>query len=242
MTADMEKIFFNWILKNPEHFKHVLGFFFENEDIKFVYNCVRNEFMSSTDKIAPSKSEILILVNLMDKTNKISTDFVKALLKIDFDKHRDEFVIPRFNAWVYYNSAISGLMDSYEDIKGIDKTNIDQVEEAISKIRKNIDTTINIQLTKGNLGLDFDDVESHDQDAEHNKIPSGFKTFDSITEGGFDRKTFNVFMGAPGSGKCTSFNTKIQVRNKITGEIKTVTIGNFYNETSKKYSDKNINK
>lgn len=197
----MEKIFFNWILKNPEHFRHVQGYFFENEDIKFIYNCIRNEFMSSTDKMVPAKAEIMNLVMLMDKTARIGIDFIKALLKINFEDYRDEFVVPRFNAWVYYHSAISGLMDSYEDIKGIDKTDIGQVEEAIAKIRKNIDTTINIQLTKGNLGLDFDDVESHDQDAEHNKIPSGFKCFDSITDGGFDRKTFNVFMGAPGSGK-----------------------------------------
>jgi len=201
MTTNLEKIFFNWILKYPEYFKNVYGYYFENEDIKFVYDCIKNEYLSSTDKIVPKQKEIISLVKLYDKENKITTDLIKALLKIDFDEYRDEYVAPRFKSWVYYNSTISGLMDSYEDIKGLDKTDFNKVQEAISKVRENIDNAINIQLDKGSLGLDFDDPESHDQELEVNKITSGFKCFDAITEGGFDRKTFNVFMGSPGSGK-----------------------------------------
>ncbi len=201
MTTETEKIFFNWILKNPEHFKNIKGFFFENEDIKFVYDCIRNEYLSSIDKIVPKQKEIINLIKLYDKTDRIPVDFIKALLKIDFSDYRDEFIVPRFKAWALSNSALSGLIDSYEDIKGLDKTNIAQVEEAISKIRGNIDDSLNIQLDKGSIGLDFDDPESHDQELEINKITSGFTCFDTITEGGFDRKTFNVFMGSPGSGK-----------------------------------------
>lgn len=201
MTANIEKIFFNWILKNPEHFKNVQGFFFENEDIKFIYNCVRNEYIVSADKIVSGNKEIIRLVELYDKENKITQDFVKALLKIDFTEYRDEFIVPRFKAWVLSHSAIAGLVNSIENIQNLDKTDFTKVQEAVNKVRTNIDDAINIQLDKGSIGLDFDDPDSHDQELEVNKITTGFVCQDTILEGGWDRKTLNVFMGSPGSGK-----------------------------------------
>jgi len=201
MTSNIEKIFMNWILKNPEHFKNVQGYFFENEDIKFVYNCIRNEYMSSTDKIVSSKKEIFNLVKLYDKTDKIQLDFIKALLKIDWEEYREEFVLPRFKAWILSNSLVNGLVDSIEEVKGLDKCDLNKVQEVVSKVRVKIDDAINIQLDKGSIGLDFDDPDSHDQELEVNKITTGYKCMDAITEGGWDRKTFNVFMGGPGSGK-----------------------------------------
>lgn len=201
MTSNLEKIFMNWVLKNPEHFKNVRGFFFENEDIKFVYDCIRNEYLSSKDKVVPGKKEIYNLVKLYDKEDKIPLDFIKALLKMDFDEFRPEFIEPRFKAWVLSNSTISGLVDSIEDIKGLDKTDYAKVQEAVSKVRINIDNAINIQLEKGSIGLDFDDPESHDQNLEVNKITTGYGCLDKITDGGWDRKTLNVLMGGPASGK-----------------------------------------
>ena len=191
----------NWVLRNPEHFKIIHGYFFENEDIKFVYDVIRNEYLSSSDKIVPSKKEIFNLVKLRDKEERVTGDFIKALLKIDFKEYRDEFVIPRFKAWALANSTITGLVDSYETVKNLDKTDLSKVEEAVSDIRMSIDDALNIQLDKGSIGLDFDDPEAHNQDLEVNKIPSGYECFDTITEGGWDRKTFNVLMGGPGSGK-----------------------------------------
>lgn len=201
MTSNLEKIFMNWILLHPEYFKIIHGYFFENEDIRFVYDIIRNEYLSSTDKIVPGNKEIFNLVKIFDKKERITGDFIKALLKIDFKEYRDEFIIPRFKAWALSNSVITGLVDSYENVKGLDKTDISQVEEAISNIRMNIDNALSIQLDKGSIGLDFDDAEAHNQELEVNKITSGYKCFDTITEGGWDRKTFNVLMGGPGSGK-----------------------------------------
>lgn len=201
MTSNIEKLFMNWVLKNPEHFKNVQGYFFENEDIKFVYNCIRNEYLGSTDKIVPGNKEIYNLVKLYDKTDKIQLDFIKALLKIDWEDYREEFVLPRFKAWVLSNSITNGLVDCIEDVKGLDKCDYNKVQEAVSKIRTKIDDAVNIQLDKGSIGLDFDDPEAHDQDLAANKITTGYKTLDAITEGGWDRKTLNVWSGSPGSGK-----------------------------------------
>lgn len=49
----------------------------------------------------------------------------------------------------------------------------------------------------------------------------------------FQNNRFVVDLLCRQSGKCVSANTKIKVRSKITGEIKEVEIGNFYNDLEK---------
>jgi len=242
ITSNLEKIYFNWILLNADFFKTVHGYFFENDDIKFIYDCIRNEFLASDDDTVPSKKEIINLVKIYDENNTIEVAFIKSLLKFDKNDFRDDFIKPRFSAWVKSNYLLNGLLNSYEKIAKIDKTDLSQVEEAINDIKFNIDEATSVQMEKSDIGLDFDDVDAHDQELEVNKITSGFKTFDTITDGGWDRKTLNLFMGAPGSGKCSHYDTKIIVRNKNNGEIKTIKIGDYYNKMAKKYKGKNINK
>lgn len=239
VNSNLEKIFFNWILKNPEFFKLVPGNYFDNTDIKFIYDCIRNEFLASTDKVVPKPKEILNLVKIYDKNESITNDFIKALLKIDWNEFRNEFVEPRFKSWVLSNSSINGLINSFELINNIDKTDYNKVQEIVSSIRTEMDSSINIQLDKGNIGLDFDDPQSHDQEAEVNKITSGYPCFDGITDGGFDRKTLSVLMGGPGSGKCTLGSTIIKIRNKYTGDIMELDMEFFYSITKKKAGQPN---
>ena len=201
MTSNLEKIFFNWILKHPQYIKIIHGFYFENEYIQFIYDCIRNEYLASEDKEVPGNKEIVALTKQYDKTDNIDIPVIKALLKIDWKDYREEFVKPRFEAWVKYNSLTNGLLNSYENLNGIDKTDLTKIDEALGNIRFNIDEALNVSLEKGTLGLDFDDPDSHDQELELNKITSGYQCFDEITDGGFDRKTLTVYMGAPGSGK-----------------------------------------
>ena len=201
VTANLEKIFMNWILKNPEHFKIVQGYYFEHEDIQFIYNCIRNEYLGSNDKEVPGINEIINLVKIKDIEDKISTDLIKTILKVNFDDYREEFIIPRFSAWVLSNSTINGVIQSIEDIKGIDKTDFKSVKIAVDKIKVNIDDATNIALDKGNIGVDFDDPDAHDQEANKNKISWGYQTLNTITDGGFDRKTLTVLMGETGNGK-----------------------------------------
>jgi archaellum biogenesis ATPase FlaH len=202
MTSNLEKIYMNWVFKNPQFFKMVDSHFFENDGIGFVYSVVKNEYELSEIKELPTNKEILNLVQIADKENKIETGFVKSLLKIDFiNDYREQFVVPRFKAWVLSNSSINGLIEAYEEIKLIDKTDLSQVEEKLANIKYILDTSFNVQLDKPSIGLDFDDPDAHNQNTEVNKIPTGYDCVDGMTDGGWDRKTLNILFGAPGSGK-----------------------------------------
>lgn len=201
MNTKTEQLFFHWILSNPDLFKHVYGHYFENTGIRFIYDCIKNEYMSSIDKVIPSNKEIIALVKMYDKKNEIEIDFIKGLLKFDLTQYRSEFVTPRIFSWIKSNALLNGLLNSFESIKSVDKINADEVDTIISNIRTEIDKGLNVKLEKQNIGLDFDDVDAHDQDTEHNKITTGFERLDHILNGGWDRKTLNILMGAPGSGK-----------------------------------------
>lgn len=206
MNSNLEKIYMNWILKNTQFFKIIEPHFFENENIGFVYKVIKNNFELNDNKEIPTQAEIINLVQIADKTGKIELGFIKALLKIDFEKdYTPTFIEPLFKAWVLSNCSINGLVESFEEIKQLDKTNLPQVEETIANIKNILDESFNVQLTKPSLGLDFDDPDSHNQKSEVNKITTGYTTLDTIMGddgvGGWDRKTLNILMGGPGSGK-----------------------------------------
>lgn len=42
-----------------------------------------------------------------------------------------------------------------------------------------------------------------------------------------------VLVGSNGSGKCVNINTIVRIKNKKTGEIKQITIGELYEQASK---------
>lgn len=58
-------------------------------------------------------------------------------------------------------------------------------------------------------------------------------TGNHFTEIDFQKHHTNLLIGANGVGKCVNFDTKIKLRNKKTGEIIEMTIGDFY-ESQKK--------
>ena len=46
-----------------------------------------------------------------------------------------------------------------------------------------------------------------------------------------DKHTTTLIVGKNGSGKCVEYSTMIDIRNKTTGEIKTISIGELYAQT-----------
>jgi hypothetical protein len=49
-TPQLEKVFFNYILKNKKYFDVVKPYFFRNSEIQFVYGVIRN-YMLNASKI-----------------------------------------------------------------------------------------------------------------------------------------------------------------------------------------------
>jgi hypothetical protein len=76
-------------------------------------------------------------------------------------------------------------------------------------------------------GLDFFDTSVHMEDFG-TYIPTGYPFIDLALGGGVQRKALYIWVAPPKVGKCLLHSVNIKIRNKKTGNIETITIGDFY--------------
>lgn len=227
VTVGLEKIFFNWILENPTQFEKVDPYYFSNDDIQFIYTIVRDEFLRDKNHQVPTHQQILQMVKLNDTDDKVTMDIIKMLLKIDMSKYESEWLKPKFSAWKVSNQIKNNLMKSIDYVRAIEDLNYDNVTDVLGKM-KQMFNEIQYLDESDDLGLDFDDVESHIITAVDKKIPSGWPTLDIVLDGGWDHASLSLIMGETSIGKCAAGDTKIKIKNKTTGEIKELSYDEFY--------------
>jgi hypothetical protein len=230
MNVGMEKVFFHHILDNAEQFFKVEPYFFKNEDIQYIYSIVRNEYIVSKKKVVATPQQILAMVKLNDIEKKIADNLVKMLLKGDNTAYEEEWISEKFKAWKISNLTKNNVLKSIELIRGLEEINYDNVVDIASKIQQIHNEVSLIADDDEDLGNDFDDPESHKVTDTTRKMSTGWACMDKILNGGWDQASMNVLMGETNVGKCQHFDTRILIRNKITGIEEEITIGKFFSE------------
>ena len=231
MTISLEKIFFSFIIKNKRYFEIVEPVYFKNMELQFVFNIIRKYILTKKDAEVPSPKQILEMVQLEDKDGVITKEILKVMLTINLDEYDESnFILPKFNAWVLANRLKSGTVDIIDETRNLDtKSDFDSIMDSAQKIRNIVDQMSNVNFADDDdLGSDFDDPEMHVQDSSRFKIRSGFETIDHMLGGGWDISTLNIIMASTNAGKCTFYDTIIQVRNKKSGEVSSEKIGIFF--------------
>ena len=236
MNTNMEKHYFIYILDNPEQFSKVEPFFFKNSDIQFIFSVIREEYLKSESHIVPSIQQIYSMVKLCDQDNKINDKVIKLLLQSDNSDISQEWLAPRFKSWKIQNQLKGDMLKGIDMIRGIEEVNYENVVEIAQKMKGMFGNVLLIDDDDQDLGEDFDDPESHKQMVSKNSIPSGWSCIDSILHGGWSKSTLNVIMGETNVGKCQHFDTQVVIKNKKTGEIKKIKIGEFYEAVKNKKS------
>lgn len=228
VNVGLEKIFFHHILGNPEQFQKVDSYFFKNDDIQFIYDVVKNEYVVSKNKSVPTPQQILALVKLNDVEKKISDNLVKMLLKGDNSGYGDEeWIDKRFKAWKLSNLTKNNVFKSVEYIRGIEEINYDNVTDIVSKIRNMFNESSLIDNDDTDLGEDFDDPESHKLTENTRKMSTGWGNMDKVLSGGWDQASMNVLMGETNIGKCF-FDSIIRIKNKNNDTIEEISIEKFF--------------
>jgi replicative DNA helicase len=237
MTVSLEKIFFSFILKNKRHFYIVEHHFFKNMEIQFVYNVIRKYILSNKEAETPSAKQILEMVQLEDRDGMITKDILKAMLTVNLSEYdEDNFIIPKFNAWILSNRLKSGTVDIIDETRNLEtKSDFDSVMDSALKIRSIVEQMSNVNFADDDdLGSDFDDPEMHVQDSSKFKISSGFETIDHMLGGGWDISTLNIIMAATNMGKCHFVRTKCHIRSKEDGSIRNLEIGTLFSDIRKR--------
>lgn len=239
MTPQLEKVFFNFILKNKRYFDVVKPFFFRNSEIQFVYNIVRT-YMTGVDTEMPTPRQLFDMISLEDRDGVITKEIFKSILKIDLNEYDDKnFIEPKFNAWVLSNKLKTGTVDIIDETRNLDNiSDFDKAIEAAGRIRGIVDEMSSTSFVNDDddLGSDFDDAESHIQDSSQFKVSSGFPTLDHMLGGGWDIQTLNCIMAETNNGKCFFEKTSIRVRNSNTLLERDIDIIKMFSEVSKSHT------
>lgn len=203
-TPQLEKVYFNYILKNKKFFEIVRPFFFRNSEIQFVYGVLRDYMRKSTDAKSPTPRQILDMVNIEDKEGIITKDILKSMLQVDLKEYDEKnFIEPKFNGWILSNRLKNGTVDIIDETRNLDNvTDLEKAIEAASRIKGIVDEMSSTNFVdEDDLGSDFDEPENHVQDSSRFKVKCGFETIDHMLGGGWDICTLNVIMAQTNGGK-----------------------------------------
>lgn len=204
MTPQLEKVFFNYILKNKKYYDIVHPYFFRNSEIQFVYGVVREYILKSTESKVPTPRQILDMVTLEDKESIITKEILKSILQVDLAEYSEkDFILPRFNGWVLSNRLKTGTVDVIDETRNLENiSDFGKAVEAANRIKSIIDEMSSTNFVQDDdLGSDFDDPDNHLQDSSKFKVTSGFDTLDHMLGGGWDISTLNVIMAQTNGGK-----------------------------------------
>ena len=204
MTPQLEKVFFNYILSNKKYFDVVKTFFFRNSEIQYVYGVIRTYMLTNTDTGTPTPRQILDMVALEDKEGVITKEILKSILQVDLKEYDEKnFIEPKFNAWILANRLKTGTIDIIDETRNLDSiSDFEKAVEAAGRIKAIVDEMSSTNFVDDDdMGVDFDDAESHVQDSSKFKVSCGFPTIDHMLGGGWDIGTFNVIMAETNNGK-----------------------------------------
>ena len=204
MTPQLEKVFFNFILKNKKFFDIVKPYFFRNSEIQFVYGVIRNYIVNNNDTQVPSPRQILDMVALEDKEGNITKEILKSILNVDLKEYDEKnFIEPKFNAWILSNRLKTGTVDIIDETRNLDNiSDFEKAVEAANRIKSIVNEMSSTNFIQDDdLGSDFDDAENHVQDSSKFKVKCGFESIDHMLGGGWDISTLNVIMAETNNGK-----------------------------------------
>lgn len=224
VSTHLEKIFYHYLLSRKELIDVVSNRFFETEDIKKIYD-ITKEFVEKYSTI-PTKAQIVELTKVKGVQEELTENKIDSLFDVRLGEYDDDWLQQTAESWIEYKNLDISVLDLITYLKTT-KVSVENVKDVVQNAKNLIAERNNIQFGFDE-GLDFFDPESHLQPTT-DTFSSGFPYVDLVLGGGFYSKALFCFIGEMKIGKCHTYDTKITIRNKKTGEIQEIAVGDFHN-------------
>jgi len=196
-NQDFEKIFFNLSLKKTKYLEAIKTGFYTSEEIDFLSK-LANKFYTKYHE-TPSKEQMKMLVQRTKAKDKVESSMIDMIYDVNLKEFDEDWLTSTAESWIKWRNFDISLIDTVEFIKTTEVTP-DNTEHIISKVKSLINDRNNLTFNS-DLGLDFFDVNAHDQ-KETEKVSSGYNFIDYVLGGGYDKSgNLIVHVGEQNIGK-----------------------------------------
>ena len=195
---DFEKIFFRLSLAKTKYLKSIKSGFYTSQEID-ILSQLSNKFFERFSE-TPKKEQLAMLVQRSEKAKeKITEDILNLVFDVDLDQFDEEWLTSTAEAWIKWRTFDTSLIDTIEFIKTTQVTP-ENVDSIVTKVKGLINDRNNLSFNS-DLGLDFFDVDAHDQ-KDTEKVSTGYNFLDRMLGGGYDRGgNLIVYAGEQNIGK-----------------------------------------
>jgi hypothetical protein len=222
------------LLEDPAFFKNVssnLSPTFFDEDKSKIIAYIKGYYAKY--EIVPDYSVVVnSICNMKSVSDEVKAEAEKTIAEVKalpFDPIKENgWLFDQTREFCNNRAMFSALKDGAMEISK------EEGKRDYGKIEKKMRDALSLNWNE-DLGIDyFDEVEfdnTYDELSDNTiRIPLGVDVIDNAINGGIPGKTKFVvtFIGAAGIGKCVRGVNTITIRNKLTGEVKTLPISEFH--------------
>lgn len=226
-TTLLDNIAFTVITKSAEYLEKFKPEFFDEEIKQRLVKLMKVHYTKFSE--IPTTAQLKELYKFENTNSDLSivNNFIDHVYSADLNEYTKDWVDQSMKAYI----SVKQLDTSVKDLLMYLKTtniNMGNVDSVLQTARGIIESGTEISFGF-NEGFDVFNPESY-KFTEANKISSGFDFFNFVTNGGFARPGLIILAAPPKAGKCITYNSVINVRNRRTGEMQTISIGDFYSK------------
>lgn len=200
MNNFLETIIFFYVLQHKDLTESFKGEFFNTKYVQELFKVLK-PFVLEYGSI-PTLTQALDLVKLADKQDVLPDDIVKTvwanLPKVN--EYADEWLQQNAKSFAEWQNIMGTIRKVLTYVKTIQSdVTFENCSDYVERIKSMFATESNFNIGVSS-GHDFFDMSNHIIE-ENDTWTSGYKFVDMCLNGGWAKKTLNVFMGSPKVGK-----------------------------------------
>lgn len=222
------KNIFAFMMKYPEYLMHVKKGFFRQDDLQLI--CMVAKKFYKEYRESPSCEQMKLLLK---DDERVTPEAIEDYYNNNIDSVDREWLKNTVEGWVQYHTMVYHISEVGTLVKTAD-VSYENAGDIVRKSMERLDLVKTVSFDD-DLGIDFFDLDNHKSTVE-DKIPYTWDYWNKSSNGGLDPKTLMVYIGGTNVGKCADYQTVIKIKNKKTGEIREVMIGDLFNMSKSKQS------